>query len=302
MKKVILTLALVSLWGLWGLSAQTIRYVTPNGTGNGSSWHQSSNSIQAMIDTVYNKGGGEVRVAQGVYIPTDIPYVPSPSNPATPRDKSFLLKPKVSLIGGYSAVDTLAARDWQVYPTVLGKGPYEYNSPYHILTAVACTDTIRVEGFTVQYGLAYDAAVTNLGSIDIGGYEVERNRGGMAVYNSNIKLKDMRIKNNSSVEGGEIYCNASSLILENVRVDTNSAYGITNNSVGGGISCRESFIYLSNVTIGVNSDHSGGGLYLLNSTVKGEKASILKNISARGGGVYMGSRYGMEHFLQNSRI
>ena len=62
MKKVILILGFGAATVF--ANAQTVRYVKQGGTGNGTSWAAASGNIQSMIDTVYARGGGDVRVIE----------------------------------------------------------------------------------------------------------------------------------------------------------------------------------------------------------------------------------------------
>ena len=64
MKIIVQTIILI--FCMSGATAQTIRYVKPNGTGNGSSWANASGSIQDMID--YTNPGGRIWVAPELII------------------------------------------------------------------------------------------------------------------------------------------------------------------------------------------------------------------------------------------
>ncbi len=80
------------------LSAKTIRWVKVDGTGDGTSWANASNSIQTMIDN--STSGDEVWVAKGTYYPT-YELVARDA-----RSRTFLLKDGVNLYGGFSGNET----------------------------------------------------------------------------------------------------------------------------------------------------------------------------------------------------
>ncbi|MEO5966998.1 MAG: hypothetical protein ABIP69_01955, partial [Ferruginibacter sp.] len=89
----ILCIFLISL----SASAQTIRYVTQNGTGNGSSWLNASGNLQLMINS--SVAGDQVWVAGGTYKTAYRPDNMSNTNP-NDRVNTFLLKKDVKIYGG----------------------------------------------------------------------------------------------------------------------------------------------------------------------------------------------------------
>ncbi len=91
-----LAAALLMLLPAASLNAAT-RYVSPGGTGDGSSWAQATNDLQAAIDASEN--GDEIWVAAGSYKPTAL----IKSN--KPTSKAFILKDGVSLYGGFAGTE-----------------------------------------------------------------------------------------------------------------------------------------------------------------------------------------------------
>ncbi|MDR1737566.1 MAG: hypothetical protein LBR66_01925, partial [Candidatus Symbiothrix sp.] len=59
----------IALFFTFAINAQTVRYVTSTvqGTGDGSSWENASNDLQAMINA--SDAGDTVHVAAGTYKP-----------------------------------------------------------------------------------------------------------------------------------------------------------------------------------------------------------------------------------------
>ncbi len=103
MKKRLSLLSIVCICGMVNLHA-TVHYVTPDGTGDGTSWAQASGDLQAIIDI--SEEGDEVWIAGGVYKPQQ-KIAESVSN-----SQSFILKNGVSLYGSFAGIEsTLEARD-----------------------------------------------------------------------------------------------------------------------------------------------------------------------------------------------
>lgn len=76
----------------------TVRYVSEAGTGDGTSWQNASNDLQAMIDA--SQTGDEVWVASGTYKPERL------IKESKKRSKAFFLKNGVSLYGGFKGTET----------------------------------------------------------------------------------------------------------------------------------------------------------------------------------------------------
>ncbi|HPF37998.1 MAG TPA: hypothetical protein P5081_19875 [Phycisphaerae bacterium] len=81
---------LLVLFSRNGVAYAVPRFVKPGGTGNGlGNWSTATGDLQAAIDAA--NAGDEIRVAMGTYTPG-----------AAPAD-SFVLKPDITIIGGYFA-------------------------------------------------------------------------------------------------------------------------------------------------------------------------------------------------------
>jgi len=104
-------------------------YVTPNGTGNGSSWADALGEQDFRERLVTAADGDVFWVAAGKYRPSE-----------TDRIVSFSLKSGVSLYGGFAGNETeLSQRDWSVNITVL-TGDLDFN------------DTTDAHGVTLTAG------------------------------------------------------------------------------------------------------------------------------------------------------
>lgn len=75
-----------------------VRYVTPSGNGDGSSWEKATDDLQAAIDA--SSVGDEVWVAAGTYQPFNL------INDKVTTSYAFILKNGVSLYGGFAGTET----------------------------------------------------------------------------------------------------------------------------------------------------------------------------------------------------
>ena len=89
-------------------SAQTIRYVKPTATGNGSgtSWANASDNLQSMISASVTND--QIWVAGGIYKPG--------GNNNTVRDLSFAMKAGVAIYGGFEGTETVLSQRPNVNP------------------------------------------------------------------------------------------------------------------------------------------------------------------------------------------
>jgi hypothetical protein len=185
------------------IATTKILYVkqNPTGDGSGNSWLNAGSLSNVLLQARINSVE-EIWVAEGTYYPDRIITKKEDYAITNPRDKGFLVPSGISLYGGFppdaNDVDNAPnasltrdqarnTRDWQTYPTILdGK-----DSAYHVLMAVA-SDTACIDGFTIQRGNANGS-----GSRDIDGCKITHNYGGgVTVHSSNMKLKNLILKNN----------------------------------------------------------------------------------------------------------
>ena len=278
------------------MSQTAIRYVKMGGVGNGTSWFDASDDLQAMMDTVYNLGGGEVWVAKGTYYP----IYPADGISSNPRDRSFLLKKDVQIYGGFSdtANDIHNAphatmtkdsarntRNWDMYKTILSGdiGTPNDNSDncYHVVISANDVGTACLDGFIVRYGNA-----NGISSITVNSQSINREvGGGIYVRSSSPALRHLVIDSNGTkVSGGGIFIDDNSLpIITNALIVGNHSDGF-----GGGIFIlTPSSSILTNVTISRNHAMMGGGIYcesgasltIRNTIIWGNTASMYQNIN-----------------------
>jgi hypothetical protein len=112
--------------------------------------------------------------------------------------------------------------------------------------------------------------------------------GGINLYNSTLKLVNLRILANKANRGGAILSDKSNVKIYDVIIDNNQAFD------GGGIHCESSTLNLRNVTITnnkVGEYGNGGGIgCFYKNTLNIEQCTISKNSAGdTGGGLYIES-------------
>lgn len=247
-----------------------IRYVTPDGTGNCSSWATACTLQYALIGGV---SGDEIWAAVGTYTPTT----------GTDRNATFQLKSGVAVYGGFAVTETLRTqRDPTANVTILSgdlsgndNGNVAFDEPtradnsYHVVTGA---DNATLDGFTITAGNASGSdcpgaacgggMVNNTSSPTLTNVTFISNSanygGGMANLNSSPALMNITFSSNSSHNGGGGMHNQSSSnpTLTNVTFSGNSAVWY-----GGGLRNSACSPTLMNVTFNSNSADRGGGMY-----------------------------------------
>lgn len=313
MKKNITTFSAVVLLALsmtpW--AAATVRYVTPNGQGDGSSWAAATNDLQAAIEA--SSAGDEVWVAKGTYKPDSL------IKSTKPTSKAFFLKDGVSLFGGFAGNETskdaralkttgkpfdfenetiLSADDdvpdtwkraigdgttyrnaWAVENDVI---PGTAGNSCHVLFQLnAIVNATEINGFTLTGGNACEwkakaagGAVYALGNVAIKACRVIENSG---------YFKAQSI-NDSNTYGGAIYLAGSGdATISHCYFSSNYSHSSYGQGLGGAI-------YAKNVKIDnceffdcVGMD-AGGAVFNENGTI--DNCIFSNCYSASGGAVY----------------
>jgi len=247
MRKSFFTL-LVAVYSVLAIQAQTVRYVVEGGDGDGSSWENAAGDIQRMINELDEAGeGGEIRVAQGKYIPTQkVAEIDIDGVATTERDKAFLLKSNINLYGGYVGTgNNPDLRDFELYTSVLDGGINETDTAYHVVVGGGVNNLI-LDGFTIANGR--------------GLYSFE-NPAGTGLTFANVKLNDIDFSRNRA--GGVYLQNCFSIQLNNLSIQHHWALYMPGFSVHSctDIKFKNSIIANNQNLIGI----SGAG-FLQNST------------------------------------
>ncbi|MDE7442923.1 MAG: hypothetical protein K2M65_02040, partial [Muribaculaceae bacterium] len=263
-----------------------IRYVTIDGSGDGSSWAQASSDLQATIDASAN--GDEIWVAKGTYRPTAL----IKSNKAT--SKAFIMKDGVSIYGGFAGNETALSE------RATGAKPYDMTNATILSADDDTPDTwtrILVDGYRwtwentsnvvpgtknnnthVIYCNAALTAPTVIDGFTLTGGNAnvwQAKAAGGAVYGLGaLALKNCRITENSAyftaeaddcnTYGGAVYLDGGS--MDNcyiAKAYSHSSYG---NGYGGGVYANKANITNCTFEDCVGLD-GGGAVYMKGGTL-----------------------------------
>ncbi|MEL6865279.1 MAG: choice-of-anchor Q domain-containing protein, partial [Bacteroidota bacterium] len=131
-----------------------IKYVSPSGTGTGSSWADASSDLKAILDAATY--GTEIWVAEGI-------YYPQTCDPCQYSDRqiSFQIPDGVRLYGGFAGMEShLSERDWDLHPTRLsgdidGDGTAA-NNAFTVIFTDRVSEATWVDGFIISHANADD--------------------------------------------------------------------------------------------------------------------------------------------------
>jgi len=271
-----------------------VRYVKPSGTGNGSSWTNAADNIQAMINA--SSSGDSVWIAGGTYNLT----------------ATLIMKEGVNVYGGFSGSEIRTSQ--RIRSDINGNGvveAWEY-TPATVLNGEDAIQVLKqLTAFTVET-IWNGVTITGGTNTEGGGAYIRTNgalvncvisenmasNAGGGVYNAGGRMTFCKISKNSvttsaTARGGGVYNIAGAItncyISENTATSPTSSYGggiydtsllitdtsrLTNvlivknqASDGGGLNTCANAI-LTNVTISGNASTSFGGGVLLVSTSK----------------------------------
>ncbi len=160
-----------------------------------------------------------------------------------------------------------------------GGGIYFVNSHLEVKDLVLMNNSRVVTGCG---GIKIDNCTGYLKNIlfdsNVGGNQNEEG-GGMAVFNSAMKMDSLEFINNiSGTNGGGIYMYDSDISISNSTFDNNSAL------YGGGIACENTRLFLTNSRIKNNhAENAGGGLVCYQSSPELNRVTFENNTTANWG-------------------
>ncbi|MBR9923311.1 MAG: T9SS type A sorting domain-containing protein [Bacteroidetes bacterium] len=251
------------------LPAQNTIYVSNTATGNadGSSWEDAYTSLQDALTAA--NFGDQLWLKEGTYTPADAP------------DYTWELPSGVKLYGGFSGTEnSLDARDWEMYETILSGSIDGINFSSLLLLAENPDSSTTVDGLVVKgvYSNNPIPCDSNFPCLD-GGITVE-----FWGDNSNVgfQLYNCSVRNNYSSQGAGMSIISDEvpyrLIIENVIFENNNS----NNSSGGlfigGIGA--SIVIQGSQFINNSSMNFGGGAHIYEGEFKSfeQKVTVQKTV------------------------
>ncbi|MCZ2392695.1 MAG: right-handed parallel beta-helix repeat-containing protein [Chitinophagales bacterium] len=277
-----------------------IRYVKPNGTGNGTSWANASGDLQEMIN-ISNRND-QIWIATGKYYPNrriqEIGTI-TPKN----RDNAFLLKTGIAIYGGFAGFENiLNDRNIELNPTILSGDfnnndsisisqdsivsiSYKTENAYHVLVGANETQ-FSLHDLIIEGGNA-----NGDGEVKVNNVNISRIVGGLFAGNG---IQNITISNCTFQKG---YANHTGGAIDiengdNIKIlDSDIKYNRANH--GGGFTTRNTSqynnYYIENTTILVNNaNKDGGGVFCRSGNTKITNTIISGNtaMTGMGGGVY----------------
>ncbi len=286
-------------------STGTIYYVDasrPDNTGDGLSFATAYRDLQVAMDNVC--ADTEIRVAQGIYFPTE-----SPDNVTLDgRNLAFHLSKDLTIKGGYDAATEVQD---VLNPSVLNGDIGVLNdatdNSYHVLVTINLTNAAIIENFKIENGNANSVSSISYETEDIlrgaggGIYNtasssptitkciIDANNAITAggIYNTDgasPRVFDVSITNNTAANaGGMQNTNASLTLLTNVVFANNQVTidggGMLNNV--GSLTTLNNVLFVNNGAL-----NEGGGLYLSNNNSTLTSVTFTNNTASSGGGLY----------------
>lgn len=278
----------------------TIRYIKPiaTGLGDGSSWGNAGDDLQAAINT--SAAGDVVWVTGGTYKPNRKADAIATITPAD-RDNAFVIKADVKLYGGFAGTEaTLAERDLDLTANksilsgdfnnddvVSGSGKTltitgNTENAYHVVVSAGEVGMAVLDGFTVIGGNANVVA-----TITTNGKQIDRRYGGgIILFDSNLTLTNIIASGNYAWVGGGVFCQqafSQSVSFSHVIF----SYNYSGN--GGGGLYNGSIPVIDNATFTGNYAIYGGGLYNNDVFSKPQLTNVVFSgnyASTYGGGLY----------------
>jgi len=229
-------------------------------TQTGATWNTAFRELRDAIAIAAS--GDTILVAQGTYFPTD----------DADREKRFLLKNGVVILGGFNGAECLTSqRDPVLYETILSgdigiPGDSTDNS-FHVVFTLGADSTTVLDGFTITRGQAIHP--------DGGAYFGHLDRGGglyvgtiAPLPHANPRIRNCRFILNVGKNGGAMYCDGTAdgrsadPILENCTFEYNRAPSAGGAIYKKGISHPDRAFVMRNCNLGYNrSAQEGGAIY-----------------------------------------
>ena len=280
-------------------NAQTVYYVkqaSGNDASAGTSWGTAFRNLTRAVAAANASSSAVVSiwVAAGTYSPLDgLPVLPSDYG-----DTSFTfyrgngVAKSLKLYGGFRGNETTVGGRDTLHPTYLDGIAGSTNS-YHIIVIAGLApgaDSVVVDGFTVQNGMAAGSGFKNYNGVSVsrnagGGFAIVNNSSAkVAITNCRIIGNEAQGVDSSCVSaiggdgyGGGVYNVGSPTFFYNCSLFGNIAFGNSGGCTTGVLSSG-----------GIGGRGMGGGMYLDSSAAFIERCDFRSN-SANGGDVIASS-------------
>jgi len=305
MKKLLIPLMLVLATNA---NAQTNVYVSVSAppSGTGTSWATAYNDLATALTNANNGiGAYNIYVASGTYKPS---YIPTSGGA---RDATFqIYRNNIKLLGGYNA--TTGNRDISNNITILsgdiGTTSYAGDNCYHVVTlaniATSTTDSVLVEGFTIQNGNANASSSILLIQNSVASYRVSGGGIYMNKVFDNVMVRHCNFTSNTGNYGGALAVDglASPAIIStpsiyNCNFYANNAFRVPGQAITAGgafftnratskiVNC----IFNSNTAVGNGANPGKGGAMHVTGNAGVNKVInclFVNNTSGQDGGAF----------------
>ena len=264
-----------------------IIYVSPDGTGDGSSWAQATSDLQSAILKSHS-GDYSIWVKEGSY------------SGISKDGYSYSIVGSCRLYGGFEGNETydydLSLRNLNEHPSIMDgshlRGVINVSTEYG--------NSVLIDGFTIQNGRAsYGGGITLNGRTHIRNCKflnnyATANGGGLSQQSPNnsgsVVVENCEFFGNEAKnKGGGVYC----LSFGSPSQFTNCSFSNNMAKKGGGIATDEQVPTLWNCLINNNTAKTGGGCYLENDANLFNCTIVKNEAQTDYGGVYVSSSQGL---------
>lgn len=263
--------------------AQTIYYVKPTASGNGSGlggWQNATSSLPTALSSAQN--GDQIWIAAGLYKPTS----------TTARTERFTINRNLAVYGGFVGTEnspasrTLTGISSTTLSGDIGQVGVASDNSYRVIDMPTNSVIVRLDGLVIRDGTAVPAP-------DVPQNGVFWNSIGAGLYcrYSSLTLVNCIVTaNQSDGLGGGAY-------LEGVNLNLISSQFTSNTTItgGGGILSIASSVsasgsvFADNIggfyTPGVGGGGQGGGISLINSSARFDRCTFRNNFGHNGGAI-----------------
>ena len=253
---VILLFVMVFPYAASAQSYDGVVYVTPSGTGDGTSWADAYGDINAAITAAASNGKLPVWIAAGTYY-----------GDGNADNNAFTMARGVNIYGGFAGDEPktydLSLRDFETNKTILDG----QNVQRVLYSDGSSYETICIDGFTIQNGVqtnsgggVYMNYTTMTNCVVRDNESSNSGGGGVYMYYSNL-LNSSITDNVCQYWGAGVYAYSGSTISGCLIANNVQNYPGISDAYAGGI-CAYHDVVIKNCIIKNNSSYNTGGVSL----------------------------------------